>query len=376
MNVIAIIPARGGSKGIPGKNLETVGGLPLITRTIRAAKDASCISSIIVSTDDAVIASTARAENVQVVDRPTELATDTSTSEDVILHTLATLNDTPDLVVFLQCTSPFTTGEDIQAAVDQLIKSDADSCFTAAPYHRFIWESGEEGAVGVNHKPGIRLRRQDLKPQWEENGAAYVFKAKEFTKKKNRFFGKITISPMTSRLEIDTQEDLRTARLLYRNATKPLEDIQLLVMDFDGVLSDNRVYTGETGQEMVSCSKADSAGLAMLREAGMPIVVITAEQNPCVVARCEKLGVSCIQNSDKIQAIKAVCETRNVTPEHVCYLGNDLLDLPCMEYAGVSACVSDSVDAVKAEADILLTNCGGHGAVRELCDMIMEKSNG
>jgi len=119
-NIVAIIPARGGSKGIPGKNIKLLNGKPLIAYSIEAAKSASSISAVYVSTDSPEIASVARKYGALVIDRPKELATDTATSESVLLHFAEQVDS--DAIVFLQCTTPLTNSKDIDGAVKLLEK--------------------------------------------------------------------------------------------------------------------------------------------------------------------------------------------------------------------------------------------------------------
>src|SRR5690606_38380639 len=117
--VLALIPARGGSKSLPRKNVLPLGGIPLIAHTIRAAQAAKCVSRVAVSTEDSEIAEIARQYGADVVKRPMELATDDSTSESALLHSLDYLEANegylPDILCFLQCTSPFTAPEDIRS---------------------------------------------------------------------------------------------------------------------------------------------------------------------------------------------------------------------------------------------------------------------
>ena len=108
---LALIPARGGSKGIPGKNLQTVGGVPLVCRSIRAALASNGVGRVVVSTDDEAIAAAAETEGAEVIQRPAEIAGDTASSESALLHALDVLEKQGPLeaeMVFLQCTSPFT----------------------------------------------------------------------------------------------------------------------------------------------------------------------------------------------------------------------------------------------------------------------------
>jgi N-acylneuraminate cytidylyltransferase len=221
--VVAIIPARGGSKGIPRKNIRLVGGKPLLAYNIEAARGAQTVHRVIVSTDDDEIAAVARQYGAEVVKRPADISGDTAKSEDALLHVLSYLAEhehyTPDLLVFLQATSPLTLPEDIDGAVQKLITEQADSALTATPFYYFLWKVADDGSAnGINHDKSFRPRRQDLAPQYLENGAVYVMLAAGFQQAKHRFFGKtvLHIMPPERHWEIDEPVDLTVAEVLIQ----------------------------------------------------------------------------------------------------------------------------------------------------------------
>lgn len=222
MNIIAIIPARGGSKGIPHKNIYPLCGKPLIAWNIEAALASTFISAVYVSTDDTKIVAAARSYGAHVIERPQELANDTATSESALLHGLEVLKQQgiqPDLLVFMQCTSPLTATEDIDAAIKKLLDENADSCLTATAFHYFVWNELADGsAEGINHDKRFRPRRQDRDPQYQENGAVYVMKCSGFLQAKHRFFGKtvLSIMPQERCFEIDEPVDLDIVDVLLQ----------------------------------------------------------------------------------------------------------------------------------------------------------------
>jgi len=213
--ILAIIPARGGSKGIPRKNVQPLGGKPLLAHTIDAAKAAKFISRVVVSTDDQEISSVAKSYGAEVIWRPKELSDSKSSSESALLHALEFLrnseNYSPDILVFLQCTSPFTSSADIDGAVQTLSEKNADSVLAVTPFHSFIWEYDESGnAVGINHDKSIRKLRQEQTNQYFETGAIYVLKLAGFVEAKHRFFGKTSmfVIPRERSVDIDEPVDL------------------------------------------------------------------------------------------------------------------------------------------------------------------------
>ncbi len=211
---LALIPARGGSKGIPGKNLQTVGDVPLICRSIRAAQASNGVSRIVVSTDDDAIAEAAEAEGAIVIRRPAAIAGDTASSESALLHALDELEEQGPLeteLVFLQCTSPFTTGAQIDAVLTELQKDGCSSSFSVSPWHGFLWRADGRG---INHDPELpRQRRQDLEPTFLETGAIYAMGVKAFRSCGSRFCPPtrpVVIEEVGP--EIDTPEDLALCR--------------------------------------------------------------------------------------------------------------------------------------------------------------------
>lgn len=223
MKIISVIPARGGSKGIPGKNIKKVAGRPLIGYSIDAALQAEFVDRVIVSTDEQAIANVAEASGAEVILRPALLSGDLASSESALLHVLQRLDEKenyqPDLLVFLQCTSPLTLPEDIDGTVQALIQAEADTSFAAAPFHYYLWSCDLNGKVAeINHKKDSRTMRQQRDGQFIEAGAVYVMSVKGFLKKKSRFFGKTVLYeiPEERCFEIDEPVDLLIAEQMLK----------------------------------------------------------------------------------------------------------------------------------------------------------------
>jgi N-acylneuraminate cytidylyltransferase len=148
MSVVAIIPARGGSKGVPGKNLRRVAGRSLVARAVDAATAASSIDRVFVSTDDPAIASEALAAGAEVIERPAAIAGDTASSEAAVLHALGTLAEAPEIVILIQATSPFIDPADLDAAVLRVAAGREDVVFAAVETCAFIWRTTTDGTEG------------------------------------------------------------------------------------------------------------------------------------------------------------------------------------------------------------------------------------
>ncbi|MBN1293321.1 MAG: HAD hydrolase family protein [Candidatus Latescibacteria bacterium] len=147
--------------------------------------------------------------------------------------------------------------------------------------------------------------------------------------------------------------------------------IKLVIFDFDGVFTDNAVYTDEDGKEFVRCTRADGFGLRMLREIGVDAVVLSMETNPVVSTRCKKLHIACIQGcSDKVSVFRELCASRSVTPQEVAFVGNDINDIELLRLVGFPVAVADAYPEVRAVAKWTTTKLGGYGAVREFCEYV------
>ena len=151
-----------------------------------------------------------------------------------------------------------------------------------------------------------------------------------------------------------------------------LRGVELLVLDFDGVLTDNRVLVHEDGTESVWCHRGDGWGIARLKDAGLAIVVLSTETNRVVAARCRKLGVECLQGqNDKGAALRRLLQDRHVDAARVAYVGNDVNDLECLRAVGVPIAVADATGPARDAAVLVTTLAGGFGAVREVADWML-----
>lgn len=379
-----MIPARGGSKSLPRKNVLPLAGIPLIAHTIRAAQASIMVRRVAVSTEDAEIAEIARCFGADVIDRPIELATDEASSEAALLHALEYLEAAegyrPDILCFLQCTSPLTAPTDIDSLLSAMIAAEADTALAVTRFHHFVWRQDANGdAVGVNHEKAVRLRRQDRDREFLETGAVYAMVADRFRVARHRFFGHTIIHQMPAErvLEIDDPEDFALAaeRLNLRRGTTPQlpSRIEGIVFDFDGVFTDDCVLVDEHGAEAVRCSRRDGMGIEMLRSAGLPMIVLSKERNPVVARRCEKLRLDYLQGQEsKIGALEAWIGERGLEAKHVVYVGNDINDIECMAAVGCAVAPANAHPKALAAASVVLRCDGGKGAIRELADMILE----
>ncbi len=386
IEVLGIIPARGGSKGIPRKNARYVAGKPLLGWAIDTLLETT-VDRVSVSTDDPELEEIAIRYGAEVIPRPTEISGDEASSESALIHGLDHLRETegyiPDTLVFVQCTSLLLTVADVEGAIETFLENEADVVFSVTPFHGFLWEPEQDGHLsGINHDPSERKRRQDREVQYKETGGVYVMDREGFEGAEHRFFGDIKpyVVPPERSLEVDRPVDLKIAHQLLRdraerNRVDKLPDcIEALVLDFDGVFTDNKVHVHQDRTETVVCHRGDGWGIAGLKEEGLPIWVLSTEKNPVVKSRCDKLDLPCVHGAeDKKSLLTDWLADQEIAPEHLVFLGNDVNDKECLQLAGAGVVVADAHPDVKSYADLVLSTNGGQGAVRELTDLIQKR---
>jgi YrbI family 3-deoxy-D-manno-octulosonate 8-phosphate phosphatase len=386
LECIAIIPARGGSKGVPRKNIHPLRGKPLIAYAIEQAQRARLVDRLVVSTDDTEIAAVSKNYGAEIVWRPEEISGDSASSESALLCTLEHLqkieNYNPDILAFIQCTSPLTVAEDIDGTIQALQEDGADSALAVTPFHYFLWKEQAGGEiVGINHNEQVRLLRQEREPQFLETGAVYTMRVPGFLQARHRFFGKtaIYIMPHERHLEIDEPVDFQIAEVLLRERSIKQKlncipvSVGALVLDFDGVFTNNKVIVFQDGREAVLCDRSDGWGIEQLKKNGLEVLVLSTETNPVVQARADKLGIPCLHGiKEKGVVLQDWMEKHNINPSQVIYVGNDVNDLTSMALVGCAIAVADAHPEVIEAADLILERNGGEGAIREVCDLILE----
>lgn len=233
MSCVAIITARGGSKGLPGKNLRQVGGLSLVARAIRAAQESGVFDQVVVTTDDPAISAEAQAHGAEVIQRPAELAGDRARSIDAVLHALDTLaarGRQHEIAVLLQPTSPLRTAADVRQAV-ALFRARPQGCVIGAcpcehhPYKTLLQRDGELQAL--LDLSDLEAPRQSLPPAFRPNGAIYVNRVADLQRAKAFLIPPIQLLEMDARhsLDVDSAADLTMAELLL--AQENLNEPQL-----------------------------------------------------------------------------------------------------------------------------------------------------
>ncbi|MBI3074751.1 MAG: acylneuraminate cytidylyltransferase family protein [Parcubacteria group bacterium] len=231
-SVLCVIPARGGSKGVPRKNIKLLNGKPLIAYTIEAVLGSGAVDKLVVSTDDAEIVNVAERYGAEVVRRPKNLARDMSPVEPSMVHALAMLEKkgyVPDFISLVQCTSPFLSSQIVKKAVSTVMGGKFTTCITVGPLHHgheFKWDLSRTGRALPAYDLAHRLRRQDSQTVYIENGAFYITRTGLFKKTANRIGGRNAIvsaikMDAEDSLQIDSELDfLLIEKLMQRRATQ------------------------------------------------------------------------------------------------------------------------------------------------------------
>jgi YrbI family 3-deoxy-D-manno-octulosonate 8-phosphate phosphatase len=401
--ILAIIPARGGSKGIPRKNIRNFAGYPLISYSIAAGLKSELVTRVIVSTDDAEIAEVAREYGAETpFMRPSVFAEDNTTDLPVFEHALEWLaeneNYHPDVVIQLRPTSPIRPLTCVDDAIRILLDHpEADSVRGIVPAgqnpHK-MWRlpAGENAPMrNLLDVDGIaepyNAPRQILPPIYWQTGHIDAIRPRAILEQKSMTGEQIfplIIDPNYT-VDIDNLSDWAKYEYLVKfgdlKFVSPGPDrrpmpaiVKALFLDFDGVMTDNRVWTDQDGKETVAASRGDGYGIQLLVKAGVPVVVISKERNPVVAARCKKLGIPYEQGiDDKTGVLKREQAKLGVAPAETIFVGNDLNDLPAFPLVGWGVAVADAEPEVLRKADFVLSKNGGFGAVREICDLILSR---
>ncbi|AIE86669.1 acylneuraminate cytidylyltransferase [Fimbriimonas ginsengisoli] len=386
MKAVGFIPVRSGSKSIPRKNVRPLAGKPLVLWAVEAAARSGVLDRVVVATDDAeikAIVQQAALPGVVVVDRDPANATDTASTDSVMLE--YAVHEDFDTFVLLQATSPLTTSKDVRNAVRIYQETGADSLVTGVRQKRFIWERND-GHLGraINYDPSRRPRRQDFDGYVVENGAIIVCDRLGLIKHGYRLFGNVAVYEMEDEtyIEIDEPSDWEVLEALIHSRTRQavqdsyverLGSIQLVLTDVDGVLTDAGMYYGEQGDELKKFNTRDGKGLELMRKIGVKIGIVTSENTLLVERRARKLKMDFLHQGveRKSVVLTEICQELGISPANVAYIGDDVNDLEILREVGFAACPADAVDEVKQVAHFVTKAKGGEGAVRELCDLIL-----
>jgi YrbI family 3-deoxy-D-manno-octulosonate 8-phosphate phosphatase len=385
--MISVIPLRAGSKSIPHKNVRSLAGRPLAAWVIEASLRAANVRRTIVTTDDPLVTPIYRdfldrfgPDSIALHERSPGSATDTASTESVLLEVARDLMDDDDVLCLLQATSPLTTATDIDGAWAVFAAGGWDSLLSVVPQHRFVWEAGPGGAQPLNYDPRARPRRQEMTPILVENGAIYITKVRALIDSGSRLSGRVGLYEMPAHtyVELDEPEDLHRLEPLVRDVRRrtlrsEAAGIQLVLSDVDGVLTDAGMYWSSDGVESKRFSARDGKGFQLLHEAGIRTGLLTSEAVELVRRRAEKLRTSvALDCTDKLAEADRLRVEAGLSWRQIAYIGDDVHDIDLMAAVGLSAAPADALPRVRSVAHLVTESGGGRGCFRELADLILE----
>ena len=382
---IALLPARCGSQTIPFKNIKIICGKPLIYWALLALTESKSIDQIYVATDcdeikDVVV--DFNFEKVQIFDRCDVNASNTASTESVMLEFLDSMNfSEEDLFILVQATTPFTSSDDFDNAIN-IIKSNSkiDSLLSCVESKRFFWTK-DGNAINYNYYK--RPLRQDFNGLLMENGAFYINTVKNIYKYKNRLNGNIHpyVMPEYTAIEADEEDDwLIIEQLMYKyiiNKQTKTNSVKMFATDVDGVLTDAGMYYDNNGNELKKFNTHDGMAFNILKERGIITAMLTSEKTNIVKLRANKLQVDYlfqgVKGSEKLQALKKICVDKNMSLSEVAYIGDDINDFNVLSSVGFPACPKNAIADIKNIKGITqLSKSGGDGAVREFVELLLK----
>lgn len=365
MSNAAVIVTLGNSAQESDLARRSVAGRELLCHSLDQARGIKGLAPISVATADVAVAEIARREGVRV-----ELH-DAARAPSTIPAYLREKGI--DRAVVLDALMPFRDPQHIAQAVEMLDKPGVARVQSASPVQGDLWRTKGARSAPISTRATLDAAHFQLTPSILA------------LKRKTTAAGKALLLPSSDSLasfRVDSFDALDVAEsVVYarqRSTLKPLlRRVRLLVLDFDGVMTNNLVMVMQDGSEGVLCNRSDGLGLGMLKAAGFSIAVLSAETNPVVTRRCEKLAIECMQGvKDKLAGLKRLLDIKGINPGEVAYVGNDINDVPCMDHVsshgGVAIAVADAHPAVRAHVQGTTRLPGGYGAVREVVDWFLQ----
>ncbi|KAL7857691.1 hypothetical protein AOLI_G00177930 [Acnodon oligacanthus] len=380
----ALILARGGSKGIPLKNIKVLAGVPLLAWVVRAALDSELLDSVWVSTDHDEIERVAKQWGAQVIRRSPEVSRDSSSSLDTIQEFLK-LRPEVDIVCHIQATSPCLHPYHVNEALKMITDEGYDSVFAVVRRHQFRWSEvkKEEGKspTPLNLNTAKRPRRQDWPGEICENGSFY-FTKREILEKGLQQGGRITYYEMLPEHSLDIDVDIdwpiaeeRVLRFGYFGREKPGE-LRLLLCSLSGCLTDGQMCYSVHGEQLVSVNIRDLTAIRMLQNENTEVILISSSDDPVPKALAEKIaqdaGCTLMYGVERKQPeVEHLMKGRGLQWKDIAYLGTDVQDVDCLARAGLSGVPPRAPAAAIIAVKYTCCSPAGRGALREFAEHIL-----
>ncbi|CAI9623686.1 unnamed protein product [Staurois parvus] len=376
-HLAALVLARGGSKGIPLKNIRALAGKPLIAWVLRAAIDCGHFDSVWVSTDHDEIEKVAKQYGAKVHRRSPEVSQDATSSLETIQEFLKHHPEV-DIVGNIQATSPCLHPNDLIKVVDLIQNQGYDSVFSVVRHHLFRWKEVKAGetTVAENFTPARRPRRQDWKGELHENGSFY-FATRELLTKGLLQDGKLAYYEMKPEHSVDIDIDLdwpiaeqRVKRYGYFGKNPTV--VKLLVCNVDGCLTDGRIYVNQE-HELISYSLRDVDGIRMLLDKDVQVRLLSERDISKTLV--SNLNLPCLIEanvSNKKEVVERWMGELGLSSwSQVAYMGCSYSDVECLKLAGTRGVPGDACTAVKMMDSFVCQHGGGYGAIQEFADHVI-----
>ncbi|XP_037534687.1 N-acylneuraminate cytidylyltransferase, partial [Nematolebias whitei] len=329
-HIAAVVLARGGSKGIPLKNIKLLAGVPLLAWVVRAAIDSDMFGSVWVSTDHDEIEKVAISWGAKVHRRSPKVSRDCSTSLETIQEFI-TINTEVKVICNIQATSPCLHPSHLQQALKKVLEDGYDSVFSVVRRHQFRWKEVKKGSTECTHpenlNPAKRPRRQDWAGELYENGSFYIFTRDLILKKGRLQGGKVGYFEMEPQHSVDIDVDIdwpvaeqRVLRYGYFG-----RGVSLLFLKVSGCLTDGKIFLSASGEDMLCIHSRDSEGIRMLQKDNVEVVLLSSRSDPVTQALTDKLkkltGCEVLQVEDEpLPDVQAVVEKRKLEWKDVAYM--------------------------------------------------------
>jgi YrbI family 3-deoxy-D-manno-octulosonate 8-phosphate phosphatase len=377
--IAAVIHARVGSQRCKNKMLRDFAGTNLISLALRKYSEPSDAFKLYFAAYEPELIEIGKKYNCTIIKRDEE-----SVKSERIEVIMDYMKHIPEkTVMFINACHSFLTMETIENAVEQYERKKPESITSVVKTH--TWYYFMDGRP-INFLDPTNPNTKTTEPLYQVAHAFHIFDRERFLKHHYYWANKeddpyfFEISEKEA-IDIDTELDFLKAESLYIREkgvqrsllSEKVSRIKMLIIDVDGVLTDAGMYYSESGDEL-KFNTRDGMGISILQKNGINVTVITSEDVDIVRRRCEKLKINevFLGVHDKLSIVKELCLKYSITEEEVAFIGDDLNDLEAIKYVGFGVTVADGMNAVKEHADYVTKLKGGEGAVRELCEYILE----
>ncbi|XDV53400.1 hypothetical protein PO909_021909 [Leuciscus waleckii] len=380
----ALILARGGSKGIPLKNIKNLAGVPLIGWVLRAALDSGVVDSVWVSTDHDEIERVAKVWGAKVHRRSPEVSKDDSSSLATIQEFIRQRPEV-DIVCHIQATSPCLHPHHIREALQMITGQGFDYVFSVVRRHQFRWVEVDKKEGKNPTSPNIdvayRPRRQDWPGELYENGSFYFYKRKDLENGLKQL-GKIAYYEMLPEHSVDIDVDIdwpvaeqRVLRFGYFGREEKAA-VRLFLCKVSGCLTSSKIYMSVSGEDLVAFSARDVAGVQMLKREDIEVILISSVNEPLSRGLLEKVSqqAGCglrIGEQQKGFDVERLMKEKNLSWDEVAFMGSEAEDVEILSQVGLNAVPCDAPVADLIAAKYTCQRTAGHGAVREFAEYIL-----